>query len=816
METSASFGYWMRRQRKALDLTQQALADGVGYSVATLKKIEADERRPSREMAERLADYLAIPVDQRQQFIETARGLQSVDNMPLASAPLTLSSPHSNLPRPLTSFIGREKEIQQVESLVLKARLVTITGPGGVGKTRLAIQTAQAVIAQFKDGVWWVGLASLFETTLSKKRDPSHQRNLPYPLAQDDGVLMGVELVAQAVAKILRIPDSPGQPPLQGVLEHLYDKRLLVVLDNCEHLIEACAALAERLLSNCPQVTLLATSREALGVPGEKIWPLPSLSLPDQVLSADARTILRSEAVSLFVERTGDILPGYQPDEAEVPTIAKICLRLEGIPLAIELAAARMNLLSAQEIAARLDSRFSLLTGGRRTDLPRHQTLQAAIEWSYDLLNENERVLLRHLSVFAGSFTLEAAEAICASQEIRREEVLTLLGRLVDKSLLTVEPAPPDSDLATRYRFLDTVRSFGRLKLDEVGETRWVRDRHADYYVRLAETADPELLVQNQLRWFKLLQAENDNIRAVVEWSAESDQAESALRLVGALLWFWFSIGSSREGRDLAIQALAVPSATRFKEYRARALITAGYLQWVLGDIGSARENIEEALSILRTSDDEASLAWSMQILGLVLTTEGNYDLADVAMKDGVAISQKLGDYKSGVFSLAFQGDIALSQGNRSRAIKIYEDSATVLQTFGNKNFLAYPMRRLGYLALEQNDISLAQDYFCQSLSLNRGVGDKRGVAACLISMAALAIHLDKPIHSARLYGVVERWLESLSFLLYLDQAELGRIRSQLPTYLDEATFTTAFNQGWEMSEEQAIGLVEEILGGDE
>ncbi len=343
METSASFGYWMRRQRKALDLTQQALADRVGYSVATLKKIEADERRPSRQMAERLADYLAIPADQRQRFLDCARGLQSVDNIPVASQPASLPRQHSNLPRPLTSFIGRENEIREVETLVSGVRLVTITGPGGVGKTRLALQVAGVLTSQFTDGVWWIGLASLIETTPSKKRLLSQQPNLPIPQAEDDAMPMGTELVAQAVAKTLRILESPGLPVLEGVIEYLHDRQLLLVLDNCEHLIEACAALAERLLNDCPQVTILATSREALGVPGEKAWPLQSLSLPEPGRSLTLKDISQFEAVSLFIERTGDLIPGYQPDAAEVPTIAQICLRLDGIPLAIELAAARMN-----------------------------------------------------------------------------------------------------------------------------------------------------------------------------------------------------------------------------------------------------------------------------------------------------------------------------------------------------------------------------------------------------------------------------------------------------------------------------------------
>jgi len=623
-----------------------------------------------------------------------------------------------------------------------------------------------------------------------------------------------VDLVAQAVVNALRISDTPGVPVLGGMMAHLQDKELLLVLDNCEHLIDACAELVEPLLKECPGLTILATSREALGVPGEKAWRLPSLSLPDRGASAGSQDIYRSEAVSLFIERTADVLPGYQPGEVDLPAIAQVCLRLGGIPLAIELAAARMALLSAKEIAARLDSRFSLLTSGHRTALPRHRTLWAAIEWSYDLLGEAEKVLFRRLSVFAGSFPLEAAEAVCGGEDIESGDVLTILGRLADKSLLNVEPVPQDTDLSTRFHLLDTIRSFGLLKLEEAHETRRMRDRHSDYYVNLVETAEPELLFHNQIHWYRLIQAEQDNLRAVIEWSAESDRAESALRLVGATMWPWFSIGSSREGRDLALKTLDLPSASRQKAYRARALNTAGYLQWVLGEMDSARANIEEALAILKDSNDEASLAWSMQLLGLVLTSEGKYDLADAAMQDGVAIARKLGDIKSSSLSLVFQGDIALQRGHPHKARQIYEESARLLRSYGNVNFLAYPARRLGYLALEQNDISEAWGYFRESLNLNREVGDRRGVAACLISMAALALRLEKPDVAAILYGAVESRLESLSNLLYLDQAELRRLRLSLPAYLDEAAFTAAFTKGWEMTDEQAIELVGQILSG--
>jgi non-specific serine/threonine protein kinase len=346
-----------------------------------------------------------------------------------------------------------------------------------------------------------------------------------------------------------------------------------------------------------------------------------------------------------------------------------------------------------------------------------------------------------------------------------------------------------------------------------MGETRRVRDKHAAYYVRLVETAEPELLLQNQVYWFKLLQAEYDNLRSVIEWSVESDQAESALRLVGVLLWFLWSHGSIHEARDFVLKALAVPTTGRLERYRARALNTSAYLHWVQGEMDLARQKIEEALSILRHSDDEASLAWSLQISGMIFASEGNYELADETMKAGVALSRKLADYSSSIFSLAYWGDIALQQGDRSKASRIYKESADMLRAFGNKVVLAYPLRRLGYFALERNDVTQAWDHFSQSLELNREVGDERAVAACLTSMAALALHLDQPGLAARLYGAVESRLDSLSTkLLPPDEVELERVRTRLCTLLDDAAFASAFDEGWELNEDGAIVLVKEMF----
>ena len=789
-----SFGRWPEPAYRAL-MTAYANSGDLSKAAATYERLNQGLQKdlgvkPS-EQTHRL--YTRIKTGWKKELLKDAptHGNQALVSPPEKLNP-TFSIPlvrRSNLPRPLTSFIGREKEILQAGRLVTEARLVTITGSGGVGKTRLAIQIATALSTQFEHGVCWVDLASLFKTPLAGA-----------------GERAGMDLVAQTVVKALRLPESPSLSLLEGIYDHLQDKHLLLVLDNCEHLIEACAALAESLLANCPLVTILATSREALGVPGEKAWTLPSLSLPDQSLK------FQSEAVSLFVERASDALPGYKPGETDFPALAHICLRLDGIPLAIELAAVRMNMLSAQEIAARLDQRFSLLTGGRRTALPRHQTLQAAIEWSYDLLSSSEQVLFRRLAIFAGSFTLEAAEAICAAGEIRSDEVLPLVGRLVDKSLLNVEPPRHDADLPTRYRFLDTIRSFGRLKEYEAEETGLMRSRYAAYYVHLVETAEPELNLQNESYWYRLLLAEHDNIRAVVEWGAEFDQAESALRLVGALVWFWFRSGSNREGCDLAVKALSLTSAAQNKKARARALNTAGFMQCLLGKTILARRSLEEAQSILRALEDEAGLAWSLQFMGLALAVDQEYDLADAAFNEGLTITKRLEGTNATSF-LHFLGDVELQKGDSARAQKTYQESANLLRAIGSKPFLAYPLRRLGYLALEQNDLSKAREYFLESLTLNHEVGDIPGTTASLLSIAALALSGHQPVIAASLCGLVEKRLEKYSMnLLFSDQAEYRRFRNRLPSYLAEAAFTAAFSQGWAMSEEQAVILAGNLI----
>jgi tetratricopeptide (TPR) repeat protein len=420
--------------------------------------------------------------------------------------------------------------------------------------------------------------------------------------------------------------------------------------------------------------------------------------------------------------------------------------------------------------------------------------------------------LFRRLSVFPGSFSLEAAEVICPGQEIAQDEVLALLGRLVDKSLLNVEPAPEDGSLSTRYHYLDTIRNFGRLKLDEANETGWLCEWHADYYVRLAEAAEPVLLLQDQLRWFKLLRAEYSNMRAVIEWSAESDQAETALRIVVSLFWFWWLNGFPREGRDLALKALSLPSAIQYEGKRAQALSNAGFFQLLQGDIPSARQLLEEALPVLRAFGDEVHLAWALQFLGLVIAYEKEYSLADAAGQESLEIIRRIKDVSTNSLFF-FIGDIDLLKGDFSRAKKIYEENTALLREAGSKSYLAYPLRRLGYLALEQDDTPKAQSYFQESLSLNHEVGDIPGMTACLASVAALAIRLDQPVIAARLCRAVENQWETKGVnALYTDQAEFVRTHSKAHSNLNERSYASAFFEGWDMSLDQAIDLSREVF----
>ena len=455
-----------------------------------------------------------------------------------------LSAIPNNLPVQLTSFVGRARELAELQRLLSTTRLLTLTGSGGVGKTRLSLQVAASLIDAFADGVWFVELAPL--------ADPA--------------------LIPQSIASALGVREQSGQPLLVLLSEYLHTRKALLVLDNCEHLVAECAQVAEVLLRAAPGLKILASSREALGIGGELAWHVPSLSLPDPRQLPVLADLSQYEAVRLFVERAAFALPAFKLSDINAPTVVKICQRLDGIPLAIELAAARVKALPIESIASRLDDRFRLLTGGSRTALPRQQTLRALIDWSHSLLSEPERILLRRLSVFSSGWTLEAGEAVCAGDGIGALDVVDLLAHLVDKSLVLL-----DEELA-RYRLLETIRQYAREKLLDSGEGAQVRSRHLGFYVRLGKEFSSEILGPGETLWLNRLELEHDNVRRAIEWSLESADALSGMRLTAALHLFWQQRYTA-EGLDYLRALLAQPEAMGRTPARARALQSRGSLE---------------------------------------------------------------------------------------------------------------------------------------------------------------------------------------------------------------------------------------------
>jgi predicted ATPase/DNA-binding SARP family transcriptional activator len=573
-----------------------------------------------------------------------------------------------NLPALRTSLLGRERELVEVKRALAMTRLLTLTGAGGSGKTRLALEVSKYLIGAYEDGVWLVELASL--------SDP--------------------DLVPQAVASTLGVHEAAGRPLTETVAKHLRSKKTLLVLDNCEHLVEACAALADVLLGACPDLRVLATSREPLSIAGEVTWPVPSLSLPDDPLRLPSlEECRRYGAVRLFVERA---------EAADnMLAVLRVCRRLDGMPLAIELAAARTRVLSVEQIANRLDESFRLLRSDSRTVLPRQQTLQATVDWSHGLLSEKERVLFRRLSVFSGGFTLEAAEVVCVCGEgLEQDEILDLLTHLADKSLVVVRERRGEM----RYRFLEAVRQYGWEKLEESGEAEAIGRTHASLFLALAEKVesriDPKNSTADRRPWLERLEAEHDNLRATLRWAAETGEAEMALRLACGLFWFWHTRGYRgylSEGRYWFDRALAVartPTAAR-----AEALYCWGYLAWIQGDLLVARSRLEESVATWREiGGRQGGLAHALWHLGLVTLALGEPVMARSLSEESMQLFRMLeGDEFGLSMSLAVLGLTVATQGYYALASSLLKESEAIARKVGDDWFLSLTLRYLGAAA---------------------------------------------------------------------------------------------------------------------
>jgi predicted ATPase/DNA-binding SARP family transcriptional activator len=721
-----------------------------------------------------------------------------------ASSVPSQASKITNLPIPVSSFIGRNQELTQIKQLLSTRRLVTLTGAGGSGKTRLAIHAATDVIDAYQDGVWWVELAPVSEPSL----------------------------VPVAVARALGMEVKGQQPVIDAILQFLHRQQLLLVLDNCEHVINATAKLVNTLLTNCEGTKILATSREALGVMGEQVWTAPTLPTPEAGKICLANIAMQYESVQLFVERTGAILPGYLLSDTDAVSVTQICQRLDGIPLAIELAAARMKIMSAEQIQTRLDDRFTLLTSNSRTIPDRHRTLRATLDWSYELLSEEEQNLFCRLSVFSESWTIESAESVCTGKGIEKGRILEPLVHLVDKSLITKDR------WGTRYRMLETMKAYARERLIEKGELERVLQRHLDYLLHMVEIADEKIRGSEQFAWLERIKQEGDNLVGALEWSLNNDgNINAGIDIVSALTWYWAMVGEFITARYWIAQALAKSDKLGKTASRAKILFNAGFLSAfgllylnpseqldVIGksldiwdELGSnytlergkclftlgfiqktdfdddrgfelfnngveifksmeetwwqawavntslmmkndasnqlKRSILQEEAILWKKVGDRSGLAIQMMDLGVLAMEEGNYLEAERYLQDSLSILKKMGS-KGYMFQIFRDlGTVKWGMKQYNQAENYYKESIPLAQMIGWDFFLALIYLQLGGVLLGQNKIVEAENFLTQALVKSEEIDRKEWILLCVGEFAALAVNRNLPSLAARWFG---------------------------------------------------------------
>jgi len=837
MERRSSFGYWLRRRRKALDLTQHELAQQVGCAVGTIQKLEGDERRPSKQLAARLADLLLIPTQERDTFLRVARADLATDQLEIDDraseiSPLhTLDRPVTNLPAPATPFIGREREVAALRDLIRRddVRLVTLTGPGGTGKTRLGLQVATYVLDLFEHGVWFVNLA------------PISDRNL----------------VAPAIAQALDVREIGGQPILELVKRNLREKRRLLLLDNFEQVVEA-APLISELLAFAPGLKVLVTSRTTLRLSGEREYAVLPLGVPPTTypsLSRDAadgrsttgrqppnlQTITQYEAVRLFIERAQVVKADFRVTNENVPAVAEICYRLDGLPLAIELAAARVKLFPPQALLERLGSPLRFLIGGAR-DLPvRQQTIRNTIDWSYHLLDEREKTLFARLGVFVGGCRLEAAEAVCNADGALPLDVVDGIAALVDKSLLRQDEGPGE---APRFVMLATIREYALERLQQRGEAEAVRRWHAEYLLALAEEAELGLTGPRQVAWLARLDRDLDNLRAALGWSIEQHETEMSMRLAGALAWFWYTRSYWSEGRRWFETTLA-QSGSVSRSSRAKALLGSGQLATFQNDYDHAYMLCEQARALYLELDDRRGAAWALFFQSLAAHDQSDAVRSRATAAESLALRRSIGDRRGIAYSLHLEGETALYKGEFARAVKLCDETLSLFRAvgdiygislslymtaeaayatgdydrakklcreclnvnheLGDRRGTGMTLELLGRVARAQGQDKAVHSLYAQALSLLSDAGDRWAIARCIESIAAMCADTDAS-RAARLFGFAETLRQSIGTpQTYLDRSRYEQAVAATPAQLDTATFDAAWAAGRGLTLAQAI-----------
>jgi predicted ATPase/class 3 adenylate cyclase len=635
----------------------------------------------------------------------------------------SLEAVPNNLPQQVTTFIGREREQEQVKAALKKARLLTLTGIGGMGKTRLSLQVAADIVNEYSDGVWFVELAPI-----------------------NDG-----SLVPQAVATALSVKEESGRPLTEALVAHARERQMLLVLDNCEHLVSACAELARQLLQAGPRIRILASSREPLNITGETIYTVPPLSVPGLDASSATDSIMQFEAVRLFVERAKAMQASFRHSDQDMPAIVEICRRLDGIPLALELAAARVRALSVEQIAARVNDRFRLLTTGDRTAQPRQQTLRAMIDWSYDLLTEKERTLLRRLAVFAGGWTLEAAERVGSGEGVEESEVLDLLTDLVDKSLVMVDA---DGD---RYRLLETVRQYAHELLVLSGEGEDARARHLQFFLGLAENAWSGLVGPQQGDWLARLDLERENLLAAHSWCMQSNGGgESGLKLANSIKQYWASRGQLGLRYRLVVEALAHEGAQSRNLARCHGLFNAGQVCYFMGNYGLSIDYLQEGLAIARELQEHPRIEACLQLLGLSSLGLGDTNAARGYLEEAVARAREQGNLREIAAAVNGLAQFHRVVGELDAAEPLYEDVLALARKIGDRELVAVAELNRAMVVISRGVGDLARPMLLGAIAIAREMGSRPTGQSAIEVTAGLAASQRSWESAARLFGAAE------------------------------------------------------------
>ena len=850
-EQFTSFGELLKYLRRREGLTQRELAIQVGYSDTQISRIEQNQRVPDEAMLKAQfvpALHLGQEGDWVARLLELAREAHTSD---LTETEINeKSATPNNLPSLLTTFIGRENEQTEIEQLIGTHRLVTLTGSGGVGKTRLSLKVGGEILEQFPNGVWFVELAPL--------SDP--------------------ELLEQTVASVFGIAPQASTIPITQLLNNfLCAKSALLILDNCEHLLDACAQFSDTLLRNCPNLKILATSRQPLGILGEIQYRMPSLGLPDAQQSLEK--FRDYESVRLFEERAKLAQPDFELTMEDIPTVSQICSRLDGIPLAIELAAAHINVFSTTQIAERLVNSFDLLTGGSRTALPHQQTIRASIDWSWNLLSESEKTLLRRLTIFSGGWTMDAAESVCSTTEIDPQSVPELMTQLVAKSLVMVNRQRGHE---RRFHLHTTINQFAYEKLIKSDELDSVRDRHLKYFLGVSELAERALRGPQQITWLDRLTDERDNLRVALE-HADSTSLEDGLFLSGRLGYYWI-VFDVREGLRWTTEFVQIPESRNFPEARAKALLTMGNMLWTMqqfeaassiagecldlfricndqqgefetlmfmgvvnqfmkgmeqkiefqrqalalarsmGDIRNEGQALaalgwdqrdpqlglrlwKEGVALLRQAGDWRNLAHTLGIMGFTVLSNGDLEAAQKSLDEAHEINQQINN-KEMEFVLTGKGILALQRGDYEQARAFLLENAEHLEEVGNRMGALWARARIAYVTLCEGNVKLAQQLLTEVIENFYADHNKSGVAYTLDKLASLYVMTDKPEIAAQLIGWSDATRKEIGDPRpRIDQAESERDITAIKTKIGSAMFEDAYHAGQEMTLDSIVAV---------